>query len=80
LVGAVEYKLNCPGPDVIDGFGSSYCGSPQLLSELLSDIGGRCLFKDLLMAPLNTAVPFIQINIVPKFVRKDLNFYVPAKK
>ncbi len=73
---AVEEVFDGAGVRVVHGFGEGDGGVAHALAKVFADAGGRGFFDDLLVAALDGAVAFAEVDDVSVRVAEDLDFDV----
>src|SRR5258707_2051504 len=76
MVIGVKYKFHGTGVDVASLPGDVYRGSSHLSTQCWCECYRRTLFDNLLMATLNRAFAFTEMNKIAKSISKYLNLNV----
>ena len=74
----IDNEFDRAGPGVIDGPGCADCGVAHCAACLIRHAGRRGFFQNLLMAPLDRAVPFEQVYRIAMLIAEDLDLDVPG--
>src|SRR5437879_6464480 len=74
----VHEKFHCTGIVVARRLHHFESGLPHAAPEIGIHNGRRTLFDDLLMPPLNRALPLTEIDSIAVTIRKNLNLYMPG--
>ncbi|CAN3962762.1 putative HD-superfamily hydrolase, partial [Dysosmobacter welbionis] len=74
----VQQELHCAGILIANGFGRLYGGGAHPLPQLRRQTPGRGLLDELLVPPLDRAVPVPQMDDVAVAVRQHLELDVPG--
>ena len=77
LAARIQQKLHRARAHITNGLGGAHCRLTHGLALLGAQARCRSFFDDLLVAPLDRAVAFVEVQAVTVLIGKDLNLHVP---